>query len=69
MTARFRTLVAGRGYEYGQAEALIEGFQAGFVLADKGCDADDFIEKISTGSAVAVIPGRKNRVNNESATK
>ena len=41
---------------------LIEGFQADFVLADKGCDVYAFIEKVSTGGAVAVIPGRKNRV-------
>ncbi len=41
---------------------LIEDFQADFVLADKGCDVYAFIEKVSIGGAVAVIPGRKNRV-------
>ena len=40
----------------GQADGLIEGFQSRFVLADKGYDSDDLIEKIESGGAVAVIP-------------
>ena len=55
-------LTEGPSSEYGQAEALIEGFQADFVLADKGYDANSFIEKIHSGGAVAVIPARKNRI-------
>ena len=39
-------LTQGQSSEYDQADALIEGFQADFVLADKGYDANDFIEKI-----------------------
>jgi hypothetical protein len=31
--------MAGKTSEYTQAEALIEGFEAGYVLADKGYDS------------------------------
>ena len=55
-------LTRGQSSEYGQADALIEGFQANFVLADKGYDSDDFREKIQSSGAVAVIPARKNRI-------
>ena len=41
---------------------MIAGFQADFVLADKGYDSNDFIEAIKTGGAQAVVPPRKNRV-------
>jgi len=52
---------AGQASEYGQANALIEGFNAGFVLADKGYDANSFVEKIEAIGAVPVIPPRRNR--------
>lgn len=41
---------------------MIAGFQADFVLADKGYDSNDFVESIQAGGAVAIIPSRKNRV-------
>ena len=40
---------------------LIEGFNADYVIADKGYDADLFIEAIESGGAIAVIPPMKNR--------
>ncbi len=55
-------LTAGQAYGYGQADALIEGFQADYILADKGYDSDAFVEKVRAGAAVAVIQGRKNRI-------
>ena len=55
-------LTQGQSSEYDQANALIEGFQADFVLADRGYDSGDFIQKIQAGGAVAVIPARKNRL-------
>ena len=55
-------LTQGQSSEYDQADALIEGFKADFVLADKGYDSNDFIENIQAGSSVAVIPARKNRI-------
>ena len=54
-------LTAGQHSEINQAYALIEGFSAEYVLADKGYDADAFIIAIETGEAIAVIPPRKNR--------
>jgi Transposase DDE domain. len=39
-------LTAGQTSEYTQAEALIEGFAAGYILADKGYDSDRFVSAI-----------------------
>ena len=41
---------------------MMAGFQADFVLADKGYDANELIETIQSTGAVAVIPPRKNRI-------
>jgi len=54
-------LTAGQASEYGQANALIEGFNTDFVLADKGYDSNDFIENIKAIGAVPVIPPGCNR--------
>ena len=54
-------LTAGQASEYGQANGLIEGFDAEYVLADKGYDSDDFIEAIAASGAEAVVPPRKSR--------
>ena len=48
-------LTAGQASEYGQSKALIAGWVADYVLADKGYDSDEFIE------AIAVIPPRCHR--------
>ncbi len=55
-------LTAGQCAEIGQANALIAGFSAAYVIADKGYDADAFIDSIHAIDAVAVIPPRKNRI-------
>jgi putative transposase len=51
-------LLAGPGQasDIGQAGALIEGFQPGHVLADKGYDADHFRAAIRRAHAEPVIP-------------
>jgi transposase len=54
-------LTAGQASEYGQANALIEGFDADYILADKGYDSDEFVEVVEKTGAVAVIPPRRNR--------
>jgi transposase len=54
-------LTAGQTSEYTQAEALIEGFAAGYILADKGYDSDRFVSAIENRHAVPVIPSKKNR--------
>lgn len=55
-------LTQGQSSEYEQASAMIAGFQADFVLADKGYDSNEFIESIQANGAVAVIPPRKHRI-------
>ena len=57
---RFR-LTAGQVNDITQGPALIEGFPAAFVLADKGYDADAFVAQIQAQGATAVIPPRANR--------
>ncbi len=54
-------LTAGQYSEIRQADALIEGFSADYVIADKGYDCDLFIVAIESGEAIAVIPPRRNR--------
>ena len=54
-------LTAGQASEYGQANHLVEGFDADYVLADKGYDSDQFIETVEASGAIAVIPPRRNR--------
>ena len=54
-------LTAGQASEYGQSNALIEGWVADYVLADKGYDSDQFIEAIKLSGATAVIPPRCHR--------
>lgn len=54
-------LTAGQHSEIKQASPLIEGFSAGYIIADKGYDADAFIVAIETSKAIAVIPPKKNR--------
>jgi len=54
-------LTEGQASEYGQADALIDGFQADYVLADKGYDSDHFVGIILENGAIPVIPSRMNR--------
>lgn len=54
-------LTAGQASEYGQANALIEGLRADYILADRGYDSNEFIETIQKSGAKPVIPPRKNR--------
>lgn len=54
-------LTAGQACEYGQANALIDGFNADYIVADKGYDSNDFVDVINASGAPAVIPPRCNR--------
>lgn len=54
-------LTAGQRHDMDQAEALIEGFSPGYVVADKGYDSDPLREKIRSQGAKPVIPARKGR--------
>lgn len=44
-----------------QGAALIERFEAGAVIADKGYDSDDLVQIIEGAGAQAIIPPRSNR--------
>lgn len=54
-------LTPGQASEYGQAQALIDGFSAEYVVADKGYDANEFIETIEKSGATPVVPPRSHR--------
>jgi transposase len=56
-----RVLAPGQASEYTQAEALVGGFRADFVIADKGYDSDAFVDLIQAGGATPVIPPKSNR--------
>jgi len=51
----------GQASDIGQAAALIEGFQPGHVLADRGYDADHFRQAIRAARAEPVIPFTRSR--------
>jgi transposase len=55
-------ITPGQASEYGQADNLIDSFDVDYVLADKGYDSDNFIRKIESQGAVAVVPPRSNRL-------
>ena len=56
-------LSAGQVADIAQAAALIKDQPADFIVADKGYDADAFVEIIAAQGSQAVIPPRSNRVN------
>ena len=49
----------GQRNDITQAEALLEGFEADYVLADKGYDGERAIEAVDKAGAISVIPSRK----------
>ncbi len=54
-------VTAGQCAEITQAEALLAGYQAEAVIADKGYDSDALVLKIEDSGSVVVIPPRRNR--------
>jgi transposase len=57
-----RVLVtAGTVADCKQAVALIEGFTAGYLLADRGYDSNEIVRKAVSAGMQVVIPPRKNR--------
>jgi transposase len=58
---RFK-LTAGQRHDITQAEALTEGYQSDFLIADKSYDASDFREFILAHGIEPVIPPRANRL-------
>jgi hypothetical protein len=62
-------LTAGQVSEYTQAEALVDGFCADFVIADKGYDSDAFVEIIKINGGTPVIPPGITEKRPENTTK
>jgi transposase len=54
-------LTGGEVHDITQGPALIAGFNAKQVIADKGYDSSPFVTCIETAGAQAVIPPRKSR--------
>lgn len=55
------TLTGGERHDMTQADALIDGYESEYVIADKSYDADDFRQTIRASGAEPVIPSRSNR--------
>ena len=56
-------VTAGTVHDCKQACALIDGFSAEWLLADRGYDSNEIIEKAVSQNMNIVIPPRKNRKN------
>ena len=56
-------LTPGQRNDITQAEALLDGYEAAAVVADKGYDADWLVARIEAGGAEPVIPPKANRTN------
>ena len=54
-------VTAGTIHDCKQACALIDGFAAEWLLADRGYDSNEIIDKAISQSIKTVIPPRKNR--------
>ncbi len=54
-------LTAGQAHDITQAESLLLSAPIAYVIADKGYDAETFVQVIRERGAVPVIPPRSNR--------
>ncbi len=54
-------LTPGQRHEATQAEALLEGFTAAWVIADTAFDADPFRARLAAQGTGAVIPANRSR--------
>jgi transposase len=54
-------LTGGQVHDITQAEALLALIEPGALLADKGYDADHFIDSLTARAIKVVIPPKSNR--------
>ncbi len=59
-------LTPGQRNDVTQATELLDGYEVGAVLADKGYDAGWLVDQIEAAGAIAVIPPKKNRLEQRS---
>jgi transposase len=62
-------VTAGATADCTQAVALIDGIAAQFLLADRGYDSNEIIEKAIASGCEVVIPPKKNRKSQRSYDK
>nr|WP_241749637.1 IS5 family transposase [Rufibacter sediminis] len=62
-------LTVGQRGDATQALGLVEGYRAGAVLADRGYDSDAFLGYVRDSGAEAVIPSKKNRLQQRQIDK
>ena len=55
------TLTPGQQHDITRAEALLSGCRSEYIIADQGYDAQQFIEYLTEGGMVAVVPACANR--------
>lgn len=55
-------MTPGQRNDIAFAHELVEGFDAGAVLADKGYDADRLCDEVAGTGATVVIPPKRNRI-------
>jgi len=55
-------LTPGQQADITKAADLLEGYDPEVVIADKGYDSDDLVDEIKAKGAQAVIPPKKNRL-------
>ena len=56
-------LTGGEVHDSRCADALLDGKNASFVIADKAYDSDKILDRIEEMKAIAVIPPKSNRKN------
>src|SRR4051794_31911107 len=54
-------LSVGQRADITQAEALLAGYEAGAVIADRGYDANELVDWLRQAEIEVVIPAKKNR--------
>ncbi len=56
-------ITEGTTSDCSQANALIDGINAEYLMADRAYDTNEILEKVESNGIVAVIPSKKNRKN------
>lgn len=55
-------ITQGTGADCSQADRLIEGLSADYLLADRGYDSNAILEQAGNQGMTPVVPPKKNRI-------